>query len=951
MQNSGEILSRIMSQSNMFALVYYPHDHSYDILSLPKEFSAMPLTGLNFPNDVLPFFHLSYDDELALRDAVRRIDGGSPEEELTIAANVGSSIMWMNFHLMNFLDADGNTKYAIGYGFNITSEKKRDNLIMNTIVHESCDFIASIDPKTGLASFSYLSAKIRAMVPKWNIDVLLPYEEEITSVIDSFFTGDMRDELLRTASLPYIISHLEKEPIFATSYDIMEKDTLAHKQLQYCWLDNTRRELLVLQNDVTSTVEEENSRTRKEEESRKVLNYIALEVYDFISILDLNDGCMELVSGSYFTNGAPTPPSMKRIAADKLARSISEMYLEGQEAERFIRELNLREIEKQLGEKPKLVFVYDVTKNGAPIARKIIRVKWLNEEKRQALVTKADITESYMKDQQLKIYQIFQEGISRMFDSAFILNLDKNEYVTVQISDTMAKYIPPRGKKTDLIEIFVSAIKGQSNNQMSEELAEKVRELELKLSTDWMREHVRGNDIVEIDYHRPRDGKEKWFRESLFAVGTNEAGITNRVIVFTTETTVAMTERNRLKQALIDAANAAEQASKAKTAFLANMSHDIRTPMNAIVGFTGIATAHIGDKAKVEDCLSKILLASNHLQRLINNVLEMSRIESGKESLDERKCCLLELVQSIVAVVEPQIAKKHQIFSVECGDLRDEHVYADELKLNQVLINLIGNAVKYTPAGGKVTFRIEEHPTSREQHAGYRFIISDTGIGMSEDFLAHIGRPFEREANTTISGIEGTGLGLTITKSIIEMMGGTLTIKSALGKGSTFIASIELKKCEDDHESHSDEPLAVAEPETQDHQADHTECLKTRHLLVVEDNELNQEIAVEVLKSAGFEVELASDGSEAVELLKNTEPGQIDVVLMDVQMPIMDGYEATRQIRKSTRPDLAAIPIIAMTANAFEEDRQMAFSSGMNDHVAKPLDVKLLLATIKKFLR
>ena len=266
---------------------------------------------------------------------------------------------------------------------------------------------------------------------------------------------------------------------------------------------------------------------------------------------------------------------------------------------------------------------------------------------------------------------------------------------------------------------------------------------------------------------------------------------------YLSDATEIVEEDQRRKEALSSALAAAEQANRAKTVFLSNMSHDIRTPMNAIVGFAGIAAAHPDDAERVKDSLNKILLSSNHLHRLINDILDMSYIESGKTALNEKKCGLSEIVHNILPVVQPQIAAKRQEFYVDTIGVHDEYVYADALKLNQALINLIGNAVKFTPTAGTIGVKIEQHAGTRQGYASYRFIVKDNGIGMSEEFLSHLFSPFERESNATVSGIEGTGLGLAITKNIIEMMGGTIAVESELGKGSAFTADIELKLQDD----------------------------------------------------------------------------------------------------------------------------------------------------------
>ena len=533
------------------------------------------------------------------------------------------------------------------------------------------------------------------------------------------------------------------------------------------------------------------------------------------------------------------------------------------------------------------------------------------------------------------------------------------------------------------------------------------------------------------------------------------------------------TRREMEKKTLLEnALQQANRASKAKSVFLSNMSHDIRTPMNAIVGFTALATAHIDQKDQVEEYLKKIMTSGNHLLSLINDVLDMSRIESGRMHLDEKPCQLPDILHGLRNILQADVHAKQIELYIDAVDVLDEEIYCDKLRLNQVLLNLLSNAVKYTGAGGIVSLRITEKAGAPEGYAHYEFTIKDTGIGMSEEFVSHIFEPFEREKNSTISGIQGTGLGMAITKNIVDMMNGTIEVKSEQDVGTEVIVSFtfrihsgskepqdipRLKNCRalvvdddfntcdsvsymlgplgmraewtlsgkeavlrtrqavtrGDHyyvyivdwllpdmngievtrrirkETGEDVPIIVltaydwSDIEDEAKEAGVTafcskplflselrSCLhsiidkgeqeekETRELvkhhtgriLLAEDNELNQEIAAAILGDAGFCTEIAGNGQIAVEMLKKSKPGYYQLVLMDVQMPEMDGYQATRTIRKLENKELASIPILAMTANAFEEDKQEALKCGMNGHLAKPIDIEVLFETLNKIL-
>lgn len=529
-------------------------------------------------------------------------------------------------------------------------------------------------------------------------------------------------------------------------------------------------------------------------------------------------------------------------------------------------------------------------------------------------------------------------------------------------------------------------------------------------------------------------------------------------------------EQNALLEAALSQAN---RASKAKSVFLSNMSHDIRTPMNAIVGFTNLAITHIDHSELVAEYLQKIKTSGNHLLSLINDILDMSHIESGKIHLDEKPCSLPDILHGLRNILQADVHAKQLELQIDTVDVWDEEICCDKLRLNQVLLNLLSNAVKYTSAGGNVSMRITEKPGAPDGFAHYEFCIKDNGIGMSPEFVEHIFEPFERERNTTISKIQGTGLGMAITKNIVDMMNGTISVKSEQGVGTEFTVTFtfrlnsnireplvipELRHCralvvDDDFNTcdsvsymlgqlgmRAEWTLSGKEAVLRTHQAvmrntdysvyiidwllpdmngvevtrrirketggnvpviiltayDWTDieieakeagvtafcskplflselssCLQsvmqpdtpkdeedqdgaaihhTGRILLAEDVEMNQEIAVAILENAGFTVDIADNGRIAADMIEQSEPGYYQAILMDVQMPVMNGYEATQEIRNLENRKLASIPIIAMTANAFTEDREAALKSGMNGHIAKPIDVQVLFETLDRLI-
>ena len=513
-------------------------------------------------------------------------------------------------------------------------------------------------------------------------------------------------------------------------------------------------------------------------------------------------------------------------------------------------------------------------------------------------------------------------------------------------------------------------------------------------------------------------------------------------------------------------------ANRAKREFLFNMSHDIRTPMNAIIGFTSLAATHIDNREQVLDYLKKISTSSQHLLSLINDVLDMSRIENGKIKIDEKPVHLPDIVHDVRSIIQPDMTAKRLAFFIDTMDIEDEDIVTDPLRLNQILLNILSNAIKFTPTGGMISIRIAQKNGAPTGHACYEFRVKDNGIGMSEEFQAHIFEQFAREESATVSRIPGTGLGMSITKSIVDLMGGTISIESEPGKGSEFIVNlcfalneqkVEQKRlpqleglhalvADDDTDTclnvstmlskigmrpewtisgkeavirtkyaveqgdtfsvfiidwlipdmngievvrrirkligddcpiiiltaydwadiedearaagvtaFCEKPLFPSELRRVLAEPFHVETagelprrepvdLRGKKILLVEDNELNREIAVEILKGAGFAVDIAEDGEVAVQKIEQAPAGQYDLVLMDIQMPNMDGYEATRQIRAMADTRKATVPIFAMTANAFEEDRQNALNAGMNGHIAKPLDIPHLLRVLEDVL-
>ena len=398
------------------------------------------------------------------------------------------------------------------------------------------------------------------------------------------------------------------------------------------------------------------------------------------------------------------------------------------------------------------------------------------------------------------------------------------------------------------------------------------------------------------------------------------------------------TELRQAKLAAEEAFHVAQEANRSKSSFLANMSHDIRTPMNAIVGITSLIEHECDDGEKVKEYAKKIELSSQHLLGIINDVLDMSKIETGKTTLKYADFSISELLQEMDTVFHPQANEKHQTFVIIGEDIRHDWVKGDRIHLTQIFTNLLSNAVKYTQAGGIIQFIVEECQTNSSVYAKFHFMVKDNGMGMSPDFKDKIFDAFTREESSLTNKIQGTGLGMAITRNLVEVMGGTIDVESMKGQGSCFEVLLDLKIAE--------QRVAAPTQKIQENMQD-ISVLKGMRFLCAEDNELNAEILTELLKIEGAECTICENGEEILKAFEQSAPGEYDMILMDVQMPVMNGYEATKAIRRSSHELAKTIPIIAMTANAFSEDIQHSLAAGMNAHISKPVEMRILEKNVR----
>lgn len=402
------------------------------------------------------------------------------------------------------------------------------------------------------------------------------------------------------------------------------------------------------------------------------------------------------------------------------------------------------------------------------------------------------------------------------------------------------------------------------------------------------------------------------------------------------------------QQAMRDACAAAERANVAKTAFLSRMTHDIRTPMNGIIGMTTLAISNLNrnNLEKVGECLAKINTSSTHLLGIINEALDMGQIESGKFALNCEEFNFMQMIEDVKDVIEESAkARKHQL-DVSCEEIVHTSVYGDDVRLRKALINILGNAIKYTPDGGKISMEVTEKSTNKEDLCCFEFVIQDNGIGMSKEFLPHLFLPFEREHNDKTSKIQGTGLGMVITKNIIQLMNGDIQVESEPGVGTKFVVTVYMGL------QNGVSPARQVSTDKTENILNYIASLdySKKKILLVEDNELNREVATEIIALTNAKIEVAENGKAALNMIVERPAYYYDLIFMDIQMPVMDGYEATRAIRQLTDDYTKEIPIIAMSANAFAEDVIAARQAGMNDHIAKPLDLKKLAEAFEQWM-
>lgn len=558
-------------------------------------------------------------------------------------------------------------------------------------------------------------------------------------------------------------------------------------------------------------------------------------------------------------------------------------------------------------------------KVGKYVEFKVILVETPDTGDVTGILTVTDITEKTIRE------KIFMQLSSTNYDLVANINLFQDSYEIVSGGDD--NILQESGCNSERIQkvIDTTVENSQQNRAYVADMLNPDRMLER------LKEHGSYSFLYSV-YDAKGEVRTKNMTVSAIDIRIG------RVCFIRSDVTDMLTAERKAKEDLEKALTAARKASRVKSDFLSSMSHDIRTPMNAIVGMTALAQANLDNREKVDDYLHKISVSSQHLLSLINDILDMSQIEQSKIHLNHQTLQIEELINHISSIMTSQAENAGLQFIVEAEELRHVHFSGDALRIKQILINLLSNSFKFTEEGGTVLFKIEERIPEKENHIRYLFTIQDTGIGMSDEFLSHLFEPFIR--SNKVSKVEGTGLGLSITKGLVDLMGGNIQVQSKLHHGTTFEIELEFELVEQ----------SALHVQREEEETVEEENLSGYHFLLVEDNEINSEILGELLQMRGATFTVKTDGKQAVEEFKRTKPGTYDAIFMDIQMPVMNGYEATRAIRRLDHPDAKSIIILAMTANAFAEDVKASLEAGMNGHIAKPVDMKLLYHTISELL-
>ena len=948
----------------------------------------------------------------------------------------------------------------------VYNNKLREQLAIFNGLADTYSNVFLVDPDKKTIKIMKLNGYVTAGISKGSEEVYAYDVVKNQYVNDRVLDAD-KEMMHKAISLDDVRANLKNSNEYTGNYRVLDNGEVHNYQFKYIRLKEFEYVIAGFQN-IDEIIDEHLKQEKKQREiEEKYQSYLKEQLTIFNNLArnfrnvylgDLNDGTARILKlGEDYDFETLRKLQNQVFSFETIIKKWVETRVHKDDRERLLKILSIDNLREVFSKQDEFAGTYRSYENGVlhnyqfnfsklesgkviagfQIIDDII-AEHLKQEKRQR-----ELEEAHQKD--VREHTEVISALANIYSTIFRANIVTHEYEVLNSVELMGKVANVKGNFDDVKENIIK-------NFISPDMADKMREF---LDFDSLNDRLKDINTVVTEYTNP-DGR--WFQARFIVKNRDENGDVKEVLYvardFTKEKEIEIHQQEQLSLAL----KAAQQANRAKSTFLNSMSHDIRTPMNAIIGFTALAQTHVENKEQVQDYLAKINTSSTHLLSLINDILDMSRIESGTVKLEEKPVHIPELLHDLRTMIQGLVNSKNQNLYIDTQDVIHEDVITDKLRLNQILINIVGNAIKFTQNGGDIIIRLIEKPCSIKHYTTYEFSVKDNGIGMSKEFMGHIFDTFSREYSSTVSGIQGTGLGMAITKNIVEMMGGTIEVESEEGRGSKFTVTLNLRQANEpikyspipellgaralvvdddintcrsvckmlrdikmrpdwtvsgreailraqdakelndeykvyiidylmpdmngietvrrirkvigddvpiivliayDWDSFEEEarkagvtafvskpifmselravltkPVEVKE-KTEEVKYDYTgKCA-----LLVEDNNLNQEIAKTLLEETGMKVDCANDGIEAVEIINNSDADRYDIILMDIQMPRMDGYTATREIRTLKDNRKANIPIVAMTANAFEEDKKKALETGMNGHIVKPISI------------
>ena len=1006
---------------------------------------------------------------------LRNYQAGRTKETLKYERYINGKLCYVSTTVVLVTHPETKDLYAFFFTKDLTVQKQTE-LIIDTVLHQSCDFIAVMDAEKDTVNFRYLSDSAIKYFPHWQTSTDLNHTAEATNVLSRFYRDSDLAKKKVMVDLNNVSKELDKHGFYISSYSIPVEGDLLRKQLHFRWLDKRTKKLLLIQQDVTVSWKREQERSRKETENANILSNLAMAANDFVATINVNTSSVSLHSGSWYDNGIETPEDERNLSIRALFKKAVHYYLPSKEARReFWEAVNLPHVISELEKEKDYIIVRTFIDTKGKLHKKQYRWAWLDESKTTILYVRTDVTKSHEQELHLALDELILQKITlNTTDLVGLIDIENSTLKLVigewPVADNTAA--PPQ--QTVPYEMAYNFYAEHCPTAASQELYRERFKLEniiqrMKENNEWQTIQE-FKDMSVPGLIRQRRFRYLWLDEEK-----------KLILCSCVDVTDAIEEEKKHNQRLHDALLAAEQSNAAKSQFLSQMSHDIRTPLNAIIGFSTLLLQNTNDADKVGDAAMKILSSSKHLLGLINDVLDMSKIESGTIEITPRQFCLSDTITNLNDIMQPLVKEKKQQFEIHIADLYYDSYIADDNRLQQALLNILSNATKYTQEGGKIILRIKGLQAASASFENIAFTIEDNGAGMSREYQRKLFTPFSREERKDTKHIQGTGLGLAITKNLVNMLNGTISVRSQIGEGSKFTLIFPLKiadkqavSCRFEEYRHLRALVANKDREAsfyigrtlkrmgisyscsysaaallsalknnrkdeenldfiildsslitsvsvlsslRESAADKTRiilltdydfslsaeikklidgslpkpfiyqkfknildniasCSQTAgtaaetqtlpanilqdlHILAAEDNELNAEILVEIMKIYGAKVTVVPDGRQMLTAFKNCQAGDYALLLMDIQMPVMDGYEATKAIRslaadtsleESKRKEAKDIPIIAMTANAFNEDIQKSLLAGMNAHVSKPLNINVLCQTIQKYL-